>query len=87
MNHLAFDVAPEDIGPLREKLMAAGVECSPIVNHDDSKWGAAKELHEGVFVQSVYFKDPDGFSLELAAWNKVFDESDVRHQPKSAVTV
>jgi catechol 2,3-dioxygenase-like lactoylglutathione lyase family enzyme len=83
MNHLAFDVAPEDIAPLRKKLIAAGVECSPIVNHDDSKWGAAKELHDGVFVQSVYFKDPDGFSLELAAWNKVFDESDIRHAPKS----
>ena len=84
MNHVAFDVAPEDIEGLRERLVEAGVECSPILNHDDSKWGAAKEMHEGVFVRSVYFRDPDGIQLELAAWTKVFDESDVRHAPASA---
>jgi catechol 2,3-dioxygenase-like lactoylglutathione lyase family enzyme len=84
MNHVAFDVAPEDIEPMRERLIAAGVECSPILNHDDSKWGAAKEMHEGVFVRSVYFRDPDDIQLELAAWTKVFDESDVQHAPASA---
>jgi catechol 2,3-dioxygenase-like lactoylglutathione lyase family enzyme len=84
MNHVAFDVAPEEIEELRERLIAAGVECSPIVNHDDSKYGASKELHPGVFVRSVYFRDPDDISLELAAWTRVFDETDVRHAPASA---
>ena len=42
-------------------------------------------MHEGVFVRSVYFRDPDDFSLELAAWTKVFDESDVRHATATAV--
>jgi len=36
-------------------------------------------------VRSVYFRDPDDISLELAAWTKVFDESDVQHAPASAV--
>ncbi len=38
-------------------------------------------MHPGVFVRSVYFQDPDGILLELAAWTKVLDESDVRHAP------
>ena len=84
MNHVAFDVAPEEIEQLRERLIAAGVSCSPIVNHDDSEYGASKDVHPGVFVRSVYFRDPDDFSLELAAWTKVFDESDLRHAPASA---
>lgn len=84
MNHVAFDVAPEAIEGIRDRLLAAGVECSPVVNHDDSKWGAAREMHPGVFVRSIYFRDPDDIQLEFAAWTKVFDESDVRHAPFTA---
>jgi hypothetical protein len=35
-------------------------------------------------VRSVYFQDPDGILLELAAWTKALDGSDVRHAPASA---
>lgn len=86
MNHVAFDVPAEQIEAARERLVAAGVACTPIVNHDDSERGASRELHPGVFVRSVYFRDPDDISLELAAWTKVFDADDVRHAPMSAVT-
>ena len=84
MNHVAFDVAPEAIEGLRDRLLAAGVEVSPIINHDDSARGASREVHPGTFVRSVYFRDPDDIQLELAAWTRVFDESDVRHAPASA---
>ena len=47
--------------------------------------GGSREMHPGVFVRSVYFRDPDDISLELAAWTKTFDESDVKHAPASAV--
>jgi catechol 2,3-dioxygenase-like lactoylglutathione lyase family enzyme len=87
MNHVAFDVAPEDIEALRERLKEAGVKVSPIVNHDDSELGASREVHPGVFVRSIYFRDPDDIQLEFAAWTKVFDESDVRHAPTSAAGV
>jgi catechol 2,3-dioxygenase-like lactoylglutathione lyase family enzyme len=86
MNHVAFDVPPEQIDELRERLVAAGIECTPIVNHDDSERGASRDLHPGVFVRSVYFRDPDDISLELAAWTKVFDASDVRHAPIGTAT-
>jgi catechol 2,3-dioxygenase-like lactoylglutathione lyase family enzyme len=85
MNHVAFDVAPEALEPTRDRLVAAGVRCTPVVNHDDSPEGWSRDVHPGVFVRSVYFRDPDDISLEIAAWTKVLDASDVRHAPQRAV--
>ena len=84
MNHIALQVEPDDIEAYRELLVARGVACSEVVNHDDSEWTVSEEMHPGVFVRSVYFQDPDGILLELAAWTRVLDESDVRHVPATA---
>ena len=84
MNHVAFDVAPERMEEYRDRLLADGVDCSEIVNHDDSEWTVAKTMHPGVFVRSLYFQDPDGILLELAAWTRTFDDADVRHAPATA---
>jgi catechol 2,3-dioxygenase-like lactoylglutathione lyase family enzyme len=71
MNHVAFQVAPEDDRrPIAERLVDHGVDCSVVVNHDDSEWTVAEDMHPGVFVRSVYFQDPDGILLELAAWTR-----------------
>jgi hypothetical protein len=83
MNHVAFDVPADKIDEYRQRLIDAGVDCSPVVNHDDSEATVSREMHSGVFVRSVYFQDPDGISLELAAWTRTFDESDVRHAPST----
>ena len=84
MNHVAFDVAPERIEEYRDRLVAAGVPCSEIANHDDSGWGISKTMHPGVFVRSVYFQDPDGILLELAATTRAFTPDDVRHPPATS---
>jgi catechol 2,3-dioxygenase-like lactoylglutathione lyase family enzyme len=68
MNHVAFNVAPDRIEEYRDKLVAAGVDCTEVANHDDSYWGLSKKMHDGVYVRSIYFQDPDGILLELAAW-------------------
>ena len=68
MNHVAFTVPPERIDEYRDRLVAAGVACTEVANHDDSEWGIADDVHPGVFVRSVYFQDPDGILLELACW-------------------
>jgi catechol 2,3-dioxygenase-like lactoylglutathione lyase family enzyme len=81
MNHLAIDVAPEDIDACVARLRAAGVDCTEVANHDDSEWGISEQPHEGTFVRSIYFLDPDGILLELAAWTKAFTADDVRHTP------
>jgi hypothetical protein len=51
------------------------------MNHDDSEVGVSKEVHEGTFVRSIYFFDPDGILLEFAAWTRELAEEDVRHRP------
>jgi len=81
MNHIAFQVRPEDIDEYRQRLVDHGVDCSVVVNHDDSEWTVSEEMHPGVYVRSVYFQDPDGILLELAAWMRPLRESDVTHEP------
>lgn len=83
MNHIALQVAPEKIDAYRDALVARGVDCSVVVNHDDSEWTVSEELHPGVFVRSIYFQDPDGILLELAAWTRPLGPDDVKHAPVS----
>ena len=85
MNHVAFSVPPERIEEYRRRLLAAGVDCTEVANHDDSEWGIADEPHPGVFVRSVYFQDPDGILLELACWTRPLTAADVSHQPARAI--
>lgn len=84
MNHLAFSVPAERIDGYVEVLRARGVECLDVANHDDSGTGITPEFHPGVFVRSIYFRDPDGIMLEFAAWTKPFGPDDVRHPPVDA---
>ena len=53
---------------------------------DDSEFGISKRMHDGVWVRSVYFLDPDGILLELAATTRPFRPGDVAHAPASRVT-
>ena len=85
MNHVAFGVSADEIDRCVARLRDAGVDCTEVVNHDDSELGVAREQHDGVFVRSVYFTDPDGISLELAAWVRDLGPGDVSHEPRRAV--
>jgi catechol 2,3-dioxygenase-like lactoylglutathione lyase family enzyme len=86
MNHLAFDVDPNEIEALRLRLIDAGLEVTEVWNHDESEIGLAKRADdEGVFVRSVYFRDPNGIVLEFAAWTRALGPSDVGHAPRRAV--
>ena len=84
MNHVAFDVSPERFDEYVAKLEAKGVAISKVLNHDDSETTIAKEMHPGVFVRSVYFRDPDGVLLEFACWTKTFGPQDVLVAPAGA---
>ena len=84
MNHVAFNVPADKMEEYRDKLQAKGVKTTEVVNHDDSRLQVSKEMHDGVFVRSLYFQDPDGILLEFAAWTKVFTEADVAHKPVTA---
>lgn len=85
MNHLAFDMAEDELEAALDRLEEAGVEHThQVVNHDDSPQGMSRELHEGVFVRSVYFTDPNGIMLEFAATTKKFGPDDIAHVPATA---
>jgi catechol 2,3-dioxygenase-like lactoylglutathione lyase family enzyme len=86
MNHVAFDVAPERIEEYRERLLARGVDVGVVLNHDDSAFGIARDVHDGVYIRSIYFRDPDGVLLEFAAWRRRPDgrPSDIAHEPRTA---
>ena len=86
MNHVAFNVPEERFLEYRAKLKAKGVQVSPVLDHDDSEFGVARELHPGVFVRSFYFQDPDGILLEFACWRRAMGQpGDVRHEALSAM--
>jgi catechol 2,3-dioxygenase-like lactoylglutathione lyase family enzyme len=78
MNHVAFAVPPEKMEDYVALLREQGIDCTEVANHDDSELGIAESLHPGVFVRSVYFQDPDGILLELAAWTRKLTPEDVK---------
>ena len=92
MNHVAFDVPAERFDDYRRKLREKGVQVTPIVNHADSLDGGAKPDYDpatdggDVFIRSMYFKDPNGITLEFACWTRTLDESDVAHAPARAAS-
>ncbi len=83
MNHVAFNIPADKVEEYQQKLQDAGIDCTPVVNHDDSETQASPELTPTTFVRSIYFKDPDGILLEFAAWTRELDERDVNAEPMS----
>ncbi|WP_370032000.1 VOC family protein [Qipengyuania mesophila] len=82
MNHIAFNMDEADLEAALDKLETAGIpHTHAVVNHDDSQAGVARDVHEGVFVRSVYFTDPNGIMMEFAAFTRKFTPEDVRHEP------
>lgn len=71
MNHVAFNVDKDNIAQYREDLVAKGLDCSDIVNHNDVVTGEESRTAEAAsaktWLQSFYFFDPDGVMLEFCA--------------------
>jgi catechol 2,3-dioxygenase-like lactoylglutathione lyase family enzyme len=51
--HIALEVAPEVLGQMLEKARASGIERRGVSDHG--------------FIRSVYFRDPNGYVVELTA--------------------
>ena len=51
--HIALEVAPDELRPWLEKGKAAGIETRGIADHH--------------FIDSIYFRDPNGYVIELTA--------------------
>ena len=70
MNHLAFDVPADRFDEYVERLKRHGVQYY-LTNHED-------------WIRSVYFRDPCGIHLEMAAFTRVFTEVDRQVDPVNA---
>lgn len=81
MNHIAFNIDADKIEEYRERLIAASVEVTNVINHDDSPEQAHPELTPSTFVRSIYFMDPDGIQLEFAGWARELTDNDISHKP------
>jgi catechol 2,3-dioxygenase-like lactoylglutathione lyase family enzyme len=85
MNHVAINVPADKIDAYYEKLIARGIKASKVISHDDSPMQASLDITPTTFVRSIYFYDPDGIALELAAWTRELpQDGDVKHQPAHA---
>ena len=54
------------------------------MNHDRSKWQMSRTNHDGVWLRSLYFFDPNGVLLEFASLSRAFTAGDVEHDPRNA---
>jgi catechol 2,3-dioxygenase-like lactoylglutathione lyase family enzyme len=64
--HIALEVGPEVLAPMLAKGRANGIECRGPSDHG--------------MVDSIYFRDPNGYVIELCAKR---DDHDLRMDPKS----
>jgi catechol 2,3-dioxygenase-like lactoylglutathione lyase family enzyme len=73
--HFAFQVeSHEALVAKRQALLAKGVKVSPIVDHDG-------------WIESIYFKDPNGLMLEFAWQRRVLDDDDTVMQVRARVSL
>jgi catechol 2,3-dioxygenase-like lactoylglutathione lyase family enzyme len=59
--HIALEVKPEVLQPMMEKGKAAGIETRGISHHG--------------FIDSIYFRDPNGYVIELTAKTPSHEEA------------
>jgi catechol 2,3-dioxygenase-like lactoylglutathione lyase family enzyme len=83
MNHLAISIPLEKFDTYAARLKAKKIKVY-VINHDDSPAGGAAEMHDGVWIRSMYFRDPNGIHMELAALTRAFRPDDVAHDPVNA---
>lgn len=67
MHHVAFKVPFEKLQEYQERLIAKGIQTTPILHHADVPAGYVPEADEQTFISSFYFFDPNGILLEFAA--------------------
>jgi catechol 2,3-dioxygenase-like lactoylglutathione lyase family enzyme len=80
MNHLALSIPIETFDATVERLRAKGLDVR-IINHSDGPDRAPAEPNELTWIRSMYFTDPNGIKLELAALTRPFSESDILVDP------
>jgi len=83
MNHLAITIPLEKFEEYADRLRSRGVALH-ILNHGDAPEHATAEVTASTWIRSMYFRDPNGIHMELAALTRAWRDSDVAHDPVDA---
>jgi catechol 2,3-dioxygenase-like lactoylglutathione lyase family enzyme len=83
MNHLAISIPIEKFDEYAARLKARGISMR-IINHEDSEQHASPVVTDKTWIRSMYFTDPNGIHMELAALTRAYNAEDVRHDPVNA---
>lgn len=83
MNHLALTVAEEDFDDYVERLKARGLDAK-VINHSDPPNEMSIDLTETTWIKSVYFTDPNGIKMEMAALTRPYTEDEPMIDPFDA---
>ncbi len=80
MNHLAISIPLQMFDAYVARLKQKGIRVH-VINHADNDKGYEVGLTAATWVRSMYFQDPSGIALELAAYTRAFRADDVSHAP------
>ncbi len=83
MNHLAISIPLERFEEYAGRLRSHGIPLR-IMCHNDSEPHSSPDIRPDTWIRSMYFRDPNGIHMELAALTRPYNEQDVRHDPMDA---
>jgi catechol 2,3-dioxygenase-like lactoylglutathione lyase family enzyme len=83
MNHFAFTIPLEKFDDYVERLRARGLTVD-VINHNDGPDEMKRDLTPNTWIRSMYFMDPNGIKLELAALTRAFRPGDADMAPVDA---
>lgn len=83
MNHLAITVSEENFELYVDRLKERGLD-PKIINHSDPPNEMSIGLTDTTWIRSVYFTDPNGIKLEMAALTRPYTENEPMIDPFDA---
>jgi len=83
MNHLAFNISDDKFDAAVERLKSKGLQVF-VINHSDGPSPATRHPDKDTWIRSMYFRDPNGIALEIAAFTRGFKDEDILVDPVNA---
>jgi len=83
MNHLAFNIDDDNFDAAVVRLKSKGLKVF-VINHSDGPNPSTPKPDEQTWIRSVYFRDPNGIALEIAALTRPYRPEDLQVDPVNA---
>lgn len=85
MNHIAINIPLERYQEYYDRLAKRGVTLTHMYHSDEPDPPASTDIRPNTWVASIYFWDPNGVRMELAAFTRTFGPDDINLPPKDSV--